>query len=143
MAKRIDIHKSEDGEKSCQDCRGKCCAYAAVEVDAPTSMGDFEELIFYIYHGGKIAVAEDSPKKRTWFLEFPGRCRYLTPKGFCRIYEHRPCVCREHSIEECERYNHEDITDITTVTELFAFMGSIGRGRWLKTLKTRVPEELR
>jgi len=141
VTKKRAIHSS--GEKTCEGCGGLCCSYAAVETDAPTSIDDYEDLVFYIYHGVKVSVAQDDPRKRTWFLEFPGRCRYLTAEGLCTIYEHRPRVCREHDIEECERYNHEEITDITTVAELFALMKRIGRGPWLKSLKARLPKELR
>jgi len=135
--------KKSKRELTCEGCGGKCCSYVAIELDAPTSIDDFEDLVFYIYHGVKVSISEDGPKKRNWFLEFPGRCRYLAPNGRCRIYEHRPRVCREHDISECERHNGEDMVDVETVEELFAFMEKIGRGRWLKSLKARLPEKLR
>ena len=135
--------KKQTEERTCEGCGGKCCSYVAVEMDAPTSIADFEDLAFYIYHGAKVAVSDDGGNRRTWFLEFKGRCRYLTDAGRCTIYEHRPRVCREHDIEDCERYNAQDITDIATVSELLAFMERIGRSRWLKSLKALLPKDVR
>ena len=124
-------------KKSCEGCGGKCCRYAAVEIETPKSIDAFEELVFYIYHGGKVSVGLDG-NRRQWLLEFGGACRHLNGKGMCRIYEHRPQVCREHEVEECEHHNAEDIRDIATVEELMGLMKEIGRGEWVKGLRERI-----
>ena len=35
------------------------------------------------------------------------RCNFLTPDNKCGIYETRPSLCKEHSIENCE-YTGDD-----------------------------------
>ena len=131
-------------ELTCEGCAGKCCTYVAVELDAPGSRSDFEDMIYYLHHEGvKIAVVTgDDEDDLTWYLEFAGRCRYLDSEGWCTIYEQRPRVCRDHKTDECEHHAPESFHDIHTVPELLAFMTQIGRGKWAKKLEKRVPKFL-
>jgi len=122
--------------KGCEHCGGKCCQYTAVETETPRSIDAFEELMFYIYHGAKIVVQKDAGR-RHWLLEFGGRCQHLTPKGRCRIYERRPKVCREHSMDDCEQQDGDGLREIASVAELFALMKDIGREDWVTQLKQR------
>ncbi len=124
-------------EKTCEGCGGRCCSYAAVEIEAPKSLDDWEDLVFYVYHGTKVSVAPNG-KGRSWLLEFPGRCVHLGKNGMCGIYERRPRVCREHPVEECERHMGEDIRDVATVEDLLALMDEVGRGNWVNRLKERI-----
>lgn len=129
---------------TCDKCGGKCCTYVAVELDTPTSTADFEDIIYYMHHRDvKICVVRDDPRSRTWYLQFDARCRYLGPDGRCLIYEHRPKVCREHSLEGCEYHEAESFRDIETVHQLFDFMREIGRGKWVPKLADKLPPSLR
>jgi Fe-S-cluster containining protein len=128
---------SKKKEKTCEGCGGKCCSYAAVEVYAPTSVDEWEDMVFYIYHGAKVSVAQDG-RKRRWLLEFKGKCQHLKTNHKCGIYEHRPKGCREHSIEECEHHTSEEIRDIGTVEELLKLMEDVGRGKWVAKLRERI-----
>ena len=128
---------------TCEECGGKCCKYVAVELEEPTSKSDFEDLIYYLHHHGvKVCVVTDEGA-RTWYLQFDGPCRHLTPEGRCRIYEHRPTICREHSLEGCEYHQADAFREIETAHQLFAFMAEIGRGRWAKKLAEDLPPSLR
>ena len=125
-----------------EECGGKCCAYVAVELDEPTSKSDFEDLLYYLHHGGvKVCVATNDDT-RTWYLQFDGGCRHLTPDGHCRIYEHRPTICREHSLEGCEYHEAQAFREMETAHDLLAFMGEIGRRKWRKKLAENLPPSL-
>ena len=123
--------------KGCEGCGGKCCQYMAVETETPRSIDAFEELAFYIYHGAKVVVQKDAGR-RQWLLEFAGHCRHLTTAGRCRVYERRPKVCREHSVEDCEVQDGDGLMEMDSVEDLYTLMKKIGRGEWAKKLKARM-----
>jgi Fe-S-cluster containining protein len=127
-------------ENPCDGCGGKCCTYVAVELDKPKSKSDFADMIYYLHHEHvKISIVQLSKKKRTWYLQFDGRCRHLNDAGLCEIYELRPKVCSDHSAEECEEHQKESFTDVATVPELLAFMESIGKKKWAEKLRAAQP----
>ncbi len=129
---------------TCEECGGKCCAYVAVELEEPASKSDFEDLLYYLHHEGvKLCVVTDEGAPRTWYLQFDGPCRHLGPDGHCRIYEHRPTICREHSLEGCEYHEAESFLEMATVPQLLGFMREIGRGKWAGRLAAKLPAELR
>ena len=130
---------------TCEGCAGKCCTYVAVELDNPKCRDDFEDMIYYIIHEGvKIAVVtDDDNNPQTWYIEFAGRCCHLGAEGWCTMYQHRPKVCRDHKVEECEHHDPESFHDITSVHELLAFMRQIGRHKWASQLAQMMPTELR
>ncbi len=45
--------------------------------------------------------------RKAWYLMVDTVCGFLTPDNKCAIYETRPYICREHSIETCE-YTGDD-----------------------------------
>jgi len=129
---------------TCDDCAGECCSYVAVELEKPKCKDDFEDMIYYLLHEGvKISVVIHEGEPETWYLEFAGRCRHLDDKGWCTIYKHRPKVCRDHKVEECEHHDPDSFHDITTVHDLLEFMRQIGRHKWASRLAQRLPVELR
>ncbi|MFH1212436.1 MAG: hypothetical protein V1659_05945 [Candidatus Woesearchaeota archaeon] len=115
----------------CNECEGKCCRYIAVEVDAPEGMGDFEDMLWWLYHENVMLYIDD---EHDWILEFRTPCRHLLtgedvkkaletghasseshkhngfawdnaehfPKSACAIHKKRPKMCRTHDYEECE-----------------------------------------
>ena len=131
-------------ELTCDACDGKCCTYVAVELDTPRSTADFGDLVYYLHHHGvKVCVVTNGDKRRTWYLQFDGACRHLSPDGRCLIYEHRPELCREHSLEGCEFHEAGSFREIETVHELFEVMREIGRGKWADKLALKLPSSLR
>ncbi len=83
---------------ACKKCDAKCCKYFALQIDAPRSRDDFENLRWYITHKNTAIFYE----KGKWFLEIKNECKYLTSDYKCSIYERRPKICREHGTDICE-----------------------------------------
>ena len=82
----------------CDSCDAKCCRYFALEIDKPTTKRDFDDIRWYLAHEHIRVFVEDG----SWYLEVQNRCRHLDANNRCRIYDQRPELCREHSIENCE-----------------------------------------
>jgi Fe-S-cluster containining protein len=72
--------------------------YFALQIDTPRSKRDFDDIRWYLGHSGTKIYLE----KRKWYMEVSNRCRFLSDKMLCTIYEIRPQICREHSPETCE-----------------------------------------
>jgi Fe-S-cluster containining protein len=82
----------------CHAC-GECCRYVAIEIDAPTTNNDYDQMHWYLVHGG-VSVYVDW--EGDWFVEFTTRCDHLTEGATCGVYEERPKICSDFSFEECE-----------------------------------------
>ena len=82
----------------CKKCDAKCCRYFAIQIDAPRSKHDIENIRWFLAHKG-VTVFID---RRRWHLDIASRCRYLTKDHRCRVYDKRPLICREHETDSCE-----------------------------------------
>lgn len=82
----------------CEKCDGRCCRYVAVEIDEPTTKGDFDDVRWYTAHRGVSVFVED----KRWHINFSSRCNYLTQDNQCEAYESRPRICRDHDMSDCE-----------------------------------------
>jgi Fe-S-cluster containining protein len=91
------------GRITCEGC-SHCCHYVAIEIDKPTSKRDYDNIIWYLLHDG-VSVYVDHDGR--WYVQFDTTCRALTSDGRCGVYEGRPQICREYSLEECVRHNPE------------------------------------
>ena len=126
--------------RTCDNCDGQCCKYVAVELERPDNKASFEEMIYYLHHEKvRICVAIAGVRRRTWYLEFQGRCRYLDVDGRCEIYAHRSKICRDHSVEECEYHEEKSFRNLDTVPDLLDFMREIGRAKWADNLESKLP----
>jgi hypothetical protein len=95
----------KQSEHPCHGC-AKCCLYVAIEIDSPTSMTEYDHVVWYLYHEN-VSVFVDWEGQ--WFVKFDTRCKNLTPHGLCGIYERRPAICKDFDWRECEqRYTPED-----------------------------------
>ena len=91
------------GAHPCQGC-GACCRYIATEIDAPTSMQDYEHIVWYLTHRD-VGVYIDW--EGDWFIEFSTVCEHLTETATCGIYRERPRICSDFSWTECEKTTQE------------------------------------
>ena len=91
----------------CAGC-AQCCHYIAIEIDAPTTMTEYDYLVWYLVHPG-VSVFVDW--EGSWFVKFETRCENLLPSGMCGIYETRPAICREFDWKECERHVTDEPPD--------------------------------
>ena len=93
---------SEKNKKLCHDC-DDCCRYIALEIDRPTNINDYQNIIWFLLHENvNIYIDWDND----WFLEFNTKCLALKNK-LCSVYEKRPSMCRQYKQEECTKYNTE------------------------------------
>ena len=84
----------------CHRCN-KCCEYVAIEIDEPTTMKDYDHMVWYLYHQG-ISVFVDWEK--AWYIKFDARCEHLDAHGMCKVYDRRPSICKEFDWRECENH---------------------------------------
>jgi len=105
--------------RKCQVCGAKCCRYVAVEIDKPTTAEDFDDIRWYVAHENVTVFIEDGD----WFICFDSKCQYLTPENTCSAYEHRPKICADHSVEDCEESDGEpDRVDLCTPADVEEYM---------------------
>ena len=86
------------GENLCDYCSAKCCKYFALPIDTPKSREDFEYIRWYLLHEYASVFVEDG----TWYLLVHTICKHLQPGNRCGIYETRPQICRDYSVDKCE-----------------------------------------
>ena len=86
------------GEVLCDHCTAKCCRYFALPIEEPKTRRDFDFVRWYLLHDRATVFTEDD----TWYILVHTVCRHLQPDQRCGIYETRPEICREYSIEHCE-----------------------------------------
>lgn len=99
MAKKIKVKQEVTSENKCDICyESKCCQYVTQCIDKPTSMKDFDLLLWQISHKNT-HIFKDS---EGWFLLSLNPCTHLLDDGRCGIYEVRPLICRDHSNDYCE-----------------------------------------
>jgi hypothetical protein len=81
-----------------RDCRGRCCRYITVPIDTPTCHDDWDEMRWWLAHGG-VTVSKDEDG---WMLQVETRCKNLRPDNACAIYPHHMETCKEYEAESCE-----------------------------------------
>ncbi len=108
---------------TCNECKGDCCRRIAVYIPKPRSKADFEDIKWYLYHEG-ISVYIDNEDE--WLVVYPAKCMNLK-QGKCMIYDHRPPVCRDAKVSECERNIKEVKVLFENVEDLERYRKNIGR----------------
>ena len=100
VAKPKQIPRSElqPGEILCDYCTAKCCRYFALPIETPTEMKDFQFIRWYLLHGQASVFTEDDE----WYLLMHTKCKHLGDDNLCQIYETRPQICRDYTIDNCE-----------------------------------------
>ena len=89
------------GELTCDGC-SHCCHYIALEIDKPLAKKDYDSLFWFLLHDGVSVYIDWS---RRWFVQFDTTCSALTTEERCGVYETRPQLCRDYTMEECVRHN--------------------------------------
>ena len=87
----------------CEHCSGLCCRYIALPIDEPDTKEEFDDVRWYLLHGGVSVFVEDGD----WYLNIETDCRHLQPDNLCGIYDTRPQICRDYSTETCEYHAGE------------------------------------
>lgn len=83
---------------ACTDC-AKCCTYVAVGINPPSRARWATDILWYLYHED-VSVYRDGDGE--WVVQFETRCRQLAHDRLCKIYPHRPHICRSFDNRTCE-----------------------------------------
>jgi len=92
---------SEPG-KDCSSCKGNCCRYVVIEIDKPETLEDLDFVKWYVCHKNVNVFVDDDNE---WHVEFLTPCEFLGEDNLCQIYEKRPQICRDFSVDECPHHN--------------------------------------
>jgi len=132
MSKIKKAHKRS--KELCKGCTS-CCEYVLIEIDAPKSKNDIDELIWFLLHGITIFIDSDD----SWNLEIHNKCKVLNKKGKCSIYPIRPLVCKQYSHDECEKYKGKKYSKekkiINTVIEFLEYIDNDPKLRKIKRVE--------
>jgi Fe-S-cluster containining protein len=86
------------GHVSCLEC-ARCCTYVAISIDPPRGVRAAFEILRLLDHED-VSVRRD--EEGDWYVQFDTRCGQLADDRRCRIYEHRPHICRGYDEDSCE-----------------------------------------
>lgn len=97
----------------CHLCTGRCCGYFALQIDAPVTPRDHDQIRWFLLHLGVNVWAQDGD----WYLEVRNPCRHLEPGGRCGIYDTRPQICRDYGMPDgpdspCEYFTDDGTFDL-------------------------------
>ncbi len=120
----------------CEYCTAKCCRYFALPIDVPDQWKDFEYIRWYLLHGRATVFTDEGD----WYLMVHTVCKHLQDDQRCGIYETRPDICREYSIDNCEyeddwTYEHY----FETAEQIYEYAEAILPPRRGQSLRSRQP----
>ncbi len=86
-------------KNQCERCDGQCCRYFALPLDTPEDRDDHDDIRWYLCHKDVTVFVEEGD----WYVNVKNACRRLSRKDHtCKIYDHRPKICRGYSHDECD-----------------------------------------
>jgi len=88
----------KQSEHPCHGC-AKCCLYVAIEIDSPSSLTEYDHVLWYLYHESVSVYRDDDGE---WSVLFETRCRNLRADLRCDVYAERPHICRGFDNLGCE-----------------------------------------
>ncbi len=130
--------KKNSSASFCRRC-ARCCSYFCIEIDTPETRGDYDDLAWILAHRN-VAIHVIG---KTWQLMVHNRCRHLSKKEGCLIYDKRPRICRKHVPGSCEqdqkhRHDYDEVSHIfRTIEELLAYRDGEMRKKRKKAAKRR------
>ena len=100
----------------CHLCTARCCKYFALQIDAPTTPPDYDQIRWFLLHHETVVWMQEGE----WYLEVQNRCKHLLPDNRCGIYETRPQICRDYGLPDGDEGPCEFFTDDATYDLYFA-----------------------
>ena len=86
----------ETQSMKCVRCEATCCRHIALEIDAPTTKREYDNIRWFLMHKD-VSVYKDGDGK--WTLEIATPCEFLGPDHTCQDYENRPQICSDYPNE--------------------------------------------
>ncbi|MFH1210152.1 MAG: YkgJ family cysteine cluster protein [archaeon] len=100
----IYLKSDEENQKLCGNC-SLCCKYITLLIDTPVDKKDVDETIWFLLHEG---ISVYITKDNQWHVEVKTMCKELDKQERCDSYQERPLICREHSQDDCEKYDNSN-----------------------------------
>jgi Fe-S-cluster containining protein len=100
----------------CHLCPAHCCQYFALQIDAPRTPREHDQVRWFLLHRDVVVWVQDGD----WYLEVRNTCRHLQPDRRCGIYETRPQVCRDYGLPDSDEGPCEFFTQDGTYDHYFA-----------------------
>ena len=102
-----------------KECNAGCCRYVNLRIDPPRHKIDQEEIRWFLCHEGvKVSFEEGH-----WWLQVETKCKQLTDDNLCAIYDRRPDVCGDYSMESCDHIGEAgDELEFTTPEQWEAWL---------------------
>jgi uncharacterized protein len=88
----------------CDGC-DLCCRHVAVEIDAPETDKELDQIRWFLLHKDVWIFVDNDD---SWNMQVNNACEKLTNEGMCGYYEERPAICREYSASSCEKNGDGD-----------------------------------
>lgn len=108
--------------KSCEECKGYCCKHLAVPIDEPETLEDYKNIYWYLYHDDcSVYIGTEG----IWYLQVEVKCKHLDKDGKCKIYAHRPPLCKDYGPEDCEVNEEDALVHFWTVEDYDAYYEQI------------------
>ena len=92
-----------EDKNPCDGC-DLCCRHIAVEIDEPETKKEFDQIRWFLLHRDVWVFIDNDD---SWNLQVNTPCEKLN-NGMCSYYEKRPAICREYSVDNCERLGDGD-----------------------------------
>ena len=91
-----------------------------MEIDTPRDERDYDDMLWMLAPQ-QISIYVDEGK---WYLMVHTQCQFLdTDTNLCKIYDTRPQMCREHSVDDCEWHGAYDFEQhFRSYDQLMQFM---------------------
>ena len=114
-------------EFCCQVCEADCCRYVMLKINPPRLREDRDEHRWLLMHED----VELRIESRMWYAHFHVRCRHLSSKNLCLIYQDRPDLCEDYTENDCDYGGPApDTVVFKTVEEYDEYMAKHGK-RWI------------
>ena len=102
----------------CEKCEATCCRNLGFQITKPRTVSEIEKVRWYL-HFDTVRIYT---RHYRWHLLIEGKCRYLSKKNLCTIYDQRPQICRDHKSDSCELTGQWYDEMISSPEELDAFI---------------------
>lgn len=116
----------------CAGC-SQCCEYIALGLDYPTTVKDFDEILWFIIHRDVWIYIDD---ENDWYIQFNTPCEKLDNMR-CGYYPNRPNVCRDYEPKDCVRYGDGD------EPEKYMFKNEVDLFRYLAKKRPKMYKKLK
>jgi len=107
-------------DDQCQNCDAKCCKYFCFEIDKPDTFEEFEDIRWFLCHEG-VSIHID---EGDWYISIDNPCKMLDENNKCTIYDTRPMICRNYSMDNCDNasgdYEYDELFETPQDIEAYA-----------------------